>query len=299
MRRKIIQIAESTQLISLPRKWAKLHGIKKGDELEIEEQGSKLIVSTTHEGEIKKGVLDLRDQPKLKRRSICAAYLKGYDELEILYSKPEYIQIIQTVLPEFTGYEIVKQDKNSCVIKQISKPTAEEFENVFNRLWLLLHDTCQTLVDGLNKQDPDQLQSLPFREVSINKFANFCRRIVNKGGYSAAELNSSIYFILMSLEFLGDEYKDLSKYLLSEKKFDKNLASLLAQINELYENVYRVFKTHNRMKAAENALLYDKIHAQVESTFNKSKSDHIVYHHISRIMQIVIQLQEAVLLLSV
>ena len=299
MRRKVIQIAESTQLISLPRKWALHYSIKKGDELEVEEQGNKLSISTIHDVESKKGVLDLRDQPKLKRRSICAAYLRGYDELEIQYSKPEYIAIIQSILPEFTGYEIVKQDKNSCVIRQISKPTAEEFENVFNRLWLLLHDTCQTMVDGLKTSDHEQLHSIQFREVSINKFSNFCKRIVNKGGYSAAELSSSIYFILMSLEFLGDEYKDLSKYILEEKKFDKNLASVLEQINELYENVYRVFKSHNRMKAAENALLYDKIHESVEMTFRKSKSDHIVYHHISRIIQIIVQLQEAVLLLSV
>ena len=35
MKRKVIQIADSTQLISLPRKWSLAHGIKKGDELEI------------------------------------------------------------------------------------------------------------------------------------------------------------------------------------------------------------------------------------------------------------------------
>ena len=33
MKRKVIQIAESTQLISLPRRWAMKCNVKKGDEL--------------------------------------------------------------------------------------------------------------------------------------------------------------------------------------------------------------------------------------------------------------------------
>ena len=49
MKRKVIQIADSTQLISLPRKWALKYGIKKGDELDVEEQGSNVLVSTSRD----------------------------------------------------------------------------------------------------------------------------------------------------------------------------------------------------------------------------------------------------------
>ena len=45
MKRKVIQIADSTQLISLPRKWAQKFNIKKGDELEVEEHDNKIVVS--------------------------------------------------------------------------------------------------------------------------------------------------------------------------------------------------------------------------------------------------------------
>ena len=46
MRRKVLQIAESTQLISLPRKWTLKYNIQKGDELEVEENGNKIQIST-------------------------------------------------------------------------------------------------------------------------------------------------------------------------------------------------------------------------------------------------------------
>ena len=51
MKRKVIQIAESTQLISLPRKWAIENNIRKGDELEIEIKPNSLVVTTTTERE--------------------------------------------------------------------------------------------------------------------------------------------------------------------------------------------------------------------------------------------------------
>ena len=58
MRRKVIQIAESTQLISLPRKWALKYNIKKGEELEIEENTFQLGYTIMGEGEIGTIVLE-------------------------------------------------------------------------------------------------------------------------------------------------------------------------------------------------------------------------------------------------
>jgi len=298
MRRKVIQIADSTQLISLPRKWAVKYGIRKGDELEVQEDGSKIVVLTEKYTEPKRCQVDLREQPKLKRRTICAAYLKGFDEIEILYSSPDYIQTIQSILPEFAGYDIVSQSKNSCVIRQISKPTAEEFENVFNRLFLLLSDTLKTMTEAIRSKDNESLQGVQFREHSINKFSNFCRRIVNRGGHSNTESSSNTYFVLINLEFLGDELKNLSKHLQENKKYDKKLSEILTKITTLYDVVYKIFKTKDRKKAAENALLYDELEAEIHAYFKSDKTDPIAYQHITRIMQIIIQIQEALLMFT-
>ncbi len=298
MKRKVIQIADSTQLISLPRKWAIKYKIKKGDELDVEPDGNKLVIATTHETSIPRCSLNFINQPKLKRRSLCAAYLKGYDEVEIIYDHPEYIREIQNVLTEFIGYDIVKQDKNSCLVKQISRPTVEEFSNIFNRLFLLIHDTLQTIIDAIKNKDFEQLKGIPFREININKYSNFCRRLINKGSHSIPEQTSSLYFILMSLEFLGDEYKTLSKHFLEEQKITKQFMTVLEQTNSLFENTHKVFRTKNKEKAVENALLYDKLLKDVEEMFGESKNC-IHCYRISRILQIIIQIQEVMLLLIV
>jgi len=46
MKRKIIQTAGKTMVVSLPSAWVKKYGIKKGEEVEVEERGAEISVST-------------------------------------------------------------------------------------------------------------------------------------------------------------------------------------------------------------------------------------------------------------
>ena len=44
MKRKAIQLANQTLVISMPSKWVKEQGIKKGDEIDVEEKGKRLMI---------------------------------------------------------------------------------------------------------------------------------------------------------------------------------------------------------------------------------------------------------------
>ena len=87
MKRSVIQIANSTQLISLPRKWALKYGIKKGDELEVEEQGNKLYIGTEKTQE--SGNIEV-DITGLDRDSfmflIRILYIRGYNEIKLIFN---------------------------------------------------------------------------------------------------------------------------------------------------------------------------------------------------------------------
>lgn len=301
--RKLISFGKTSFVMSIPKSWVTKNNLKKGDLVALDEEDGKLILSSEINKDrevVKKGRLDLTSLPVLKRRLICASYLRGYDELDVTYDKPEYIQVIQGVLTEFTGYDIVKQGKHSCTIKQISKPTEKEFDSVFNRLFLVIHDTGNFLVDSLTKNDKEALKSMPYREVSINKFANFCRRIINKKGYSDVDKISSIYFIISSLEFLGDEYKELVLHFIDMKgKINKEIINIVDEINKMFNGVYKLYFNYKLEKAVENAQLHDKLVKDIEVLFKNKKEDFKTYHHFERIIQIIIQMQEAILLVNV
>ncbi|MBT5043325.1 AbrB/MazE/SpoVT family DNA-binding domain-containing protein, partial [Candidatus Woesearchaeota archaeon] len=52
VKRKVSLIGPSTLMVSLPSKWVKAFGIKKGDEIEITENGSNLLLESQR---LKKG----------------------------------------------------------------------------------------------------------------------------------------------------------------------------------------------------------------------------------------------------
>ena len=92
MKRRVIQIANSTQLISLPRKWTQKYGVKKGDEMEVEEQGNKILISTEKGAEL--GHIEI-DVTGLDRTTILyyiqTLYRTGYDEIKVNFNNPTTI----------------------------------------------------------------------------------------------------------------------------------------------------------------------------------------------------------------
>ena len=133
MKRSVIQIANSTQLISLPRKWALKYGIKKGDELEVEEQGNKLYIGTEKTQE--SGNIEV-DITGLDRDSfmflIRILYIRGYNEIKLIFSNPtknhhrlgkkvKVISEIHTEVNRLTGIEVIQQREDFCILKVLSE----------------------------------------------------------------------------------------------------------------------------------------------------------------------------------
>ena len=137
MIRKVIKLAEKTLVVSLPSKWAKEHGVKKGAELEVEPGENKLIISTKKEQAPSKATIHLTGPLTLARKRIRTAYKRGFDELELTFSDPKTINAIKRELSELLGYEIIKQGEKHCIIKNIAKAMDEEFDNILRRLFLM------------------------------------------------------------------------------------------------------------------------------------------------------------------
>ena len=135
MKRKVIQIAGSTQLVSLPRAWALAHNVKKGDELEVDPQGDKVVVSIDKAVEkFKKTEIDVTDLGPIVQRVLHALYKRGYDEVLVKYASPELLQKVEEMLHDSTiGYEIVEQKQDHCVIKAITGEIGKEFDAKIGR----------------------------------------------------------------------------------------------------------------------------------------------------------------------
>ena len=88
-------------MISLPRKWAKKYGLKKGDEVELSERGKELLLSTEKAIEEEATTtVKIEDAAKFMGRLVHAPYRFGYNEVEIKYSDPSAVPKIQEYLDQ-------------------------------------------------------------------------------------------------------------------------------------------------------------------------------------------------------
>lgn len=291
MRRKVIQIADSTQLISLPRKWALAHGIKKGDELEIEEKGDNIVISTDSIPQKETKEIDVSNLEPMVLRFIVALYKKGVDEIKVTFNKPELITPVQKVIgKEAVGFEITDQGKDYCVIKHVSGEL-EDFDPVLKRTFLLLLSMADSSYNAIKEGRFEELQNIAFLEEANNRFTTSCRRFLNKKGYKDPRIIGPLYYIVEDLENLADQYKYLCIHMhkLNGKniKINKNILEVYRRINWLLKVYCELFYKFDDKKVSfigkERKELIEKIFKLIET--NKDPNDFVILHYLMTIMQ--------------
>jgi len=284
MKRKVIQIADSTQLVSLPRKWALKHGIKKGQELEVIEDGKKLTVMPPgNQNPVKKTELNVGELKELMRRAMGVLYKSGYDEIVVRYPKPELVQTIQQCLQdELIGYEIIEQYPTHCVIKAVATGSDTEFDVVLRRTYLLLKSMLEGVVGVMDSGDKKALPGLRFLEKSNNKYTGYCRRIINKFGLPNVGLPAIYYCLVEEIEKIADEAKYLCDYLQKVNgKLNPAVTSIFKDVLKLYNQTYDLHYSFDLNKleslfAAKTALVLNARKIQAEAKIKHSESMHFV-----------------------
>lgn len=268
MKRKVIQIADSTQLVSLPRKWALQHGIKKGDEIEIREEKNTLIITTEKGPEFMKTEVDITG---LDRTSILycieSLYRLGYDEIKVVFNKPKVkyirmdkdvkvISVVHYVISRLPGFEIIQERENFCLIKDIQSVSSKEFDSMFRRIFLLLLDAFEDLIKGIQTKNSVIIEMIKEKHDSITKFVSYCLRLLNKTGYDVPKKDFILYHILSSLDKVADILKVASRNILHYKivlsKESVAIMEIIFKSFKLYQELYYKFEIAHVYKIGES-----------------------------------------------
>lgn len=240
MKRKVIKLASNTLVISLPSKWAKQHGIKKGDEIHLEEKEGNLVINSSSVPARAKTEINVADMKPLIFRALGALYKKGYEEFTVYFENPEEFKLAHDVVrEEFVGFDVIHHGKSHLVISEISKPQEEQFEAALRRLFLLIKDFASETFTALNNTDYPWLGQLVLRDKDVNKISDFCRRLVNKRQHSTS---TGLYFIVEQLEKISDRYRDICNYASHHHHTpSKTMLSLYKEVNSYFEYFYNCF----------------------------------------------------------
>src|SRR3989338_1815842 len=155
MRRKIIQLAGKTLVVSIPSKWAKEHGLKKGDEIDFIPQGNhaRLLIQT-HEEKLKTSVNFTDIDKEAFKNIISALHRIGYDEIELLYDNPDYGSIVHEMVKDtIFGFVLINQTKRSCTIRSVSHEDEKEFLNLLKRAFIVTVSLGESISESLKNND--------------------------------------------------------------------------------------------------------------------------------------------------
>jgi len=299
MRRKIIKQGAATLTLSLPASWTKKLELKSGDELDVEEIDSNLVVSAKKiefKAKTEVDVSGLSDS--LIWSYLNALYMKGVDEIKITFDRPETINLIQKIVDSLVGYTIIEQSTKICLIKDITGARKEEFDGLFKRIFFMLNSIAKDSLDAIKNKDTEALKSIKQRDYDINKLTLLCVRILSKWGYKEVKKTSAIHDIMILLENIGDVYADIAKEFISTKKISKEMIREYEKINSTLEMLYPVFFRFDREKLKE---LHDKNRAarkEILKGDSKSKEDIIFVYHLKKISDLIGYVLELLLVVS-
>ena len=172
MKRSLILMGGKTYVISLPADWIKKHGLKKGQELEVNEDIGKVIITA--------GGLKPKDRAiamEYSGEKLVKAYQLGYDEIKVT-GKISIDSLQQTINDFLPGFEIMTSGKGYFMLKCVSEVEINEFDALLKRAFLLL----------------------PNSRKSALRLISMCKRCISKSGYKSFNESLVTYSLLCDME---------------------------------------------------------------------------------------------------
>ena len=275
MKRKLVKQGVSALTITLPSDWVKKNSLQAGDEIDLIELENALNVSTKSKKLAKEIVVDISGLvPRLADRFMARAYQKGYDKIILKFDDPESMLAVKNKVSELMGFEILKVDKNKIEVEVISKQLDLDFDVMLRRAFLLLLDMAKICHDAWKDNDKKSLENVYHQDFDVNRFLYFCLRELNKSGKIINFGSSILYYLIESLEDLGDELKDLGK-LLAKIKLDKEILEILDKMNDMFRCSYEYFYAPEKSKAVKAFKLSKEIKSLIDNALEKKDKDTI------------------------
>lgn len=284
MRRKVIQLAGSTFVVTLPNSWVKQWGVEKGEELHVVESGPRLFLSTAEAREVSSGSVNISDVPERAARWVLSSLnKKGYDEIEVITDSEKHAQLINELVKDlFLGFAIVDRSEKKCTIRALSKEFDDQFDVILRRAFLVTINLAESVHERVSKGEFEELPKLHELEKTNNQLTNFCERLLNKRGHADPVKTNFMYVIVWNLEKIADEYKYLCRYLADKKKVGRKTVDEMKKVNGLLREYYELFYAFDMKKLSDLSKKFKDSSERLKEVMVKS-DDAVVLSHLLHI----------------
>ena len=250
-----------------------------GSEIDLLEKDNGLFITAEKNNSEKKKIeVDIAglDIPTIWKY-FMAVYREGYDEIKVNFQKEQKfespykfitqhaldkqyeknqlqtpIEFLNSVVHRFIGFEVIEHRENYCIIKNIVEINEKEFDSSLRRVFLLIQQMGEELLEAIEKDNPEILRHIHDIDINVDKFNDYCIRVLNKTGFKSTQKTSTIFSTLFFLELIGDEFKNISHHLLRDKNIQiRNLKELATLTVEHFNSFYDLFYKFSKEKTVE------------------------------------------------
>jgi phosphate uptake regulator len=282
MKRKIIQLAGSTLVVSLPSKWAEEQHLKKGLEVEAIPKGSDLLIRTSGGPEEKKTVLDSKDMSeRVFRWTLSSLHKQGYDEIDIIYNDKKLLSWCEDMIKNLLlGFVIISHTEKHVIVRRMSQDILSELDSSLRRAFLVTINMGEEIASAIQAKDHSRCKELISLEKTNNQLTNFCERLINK---HMPEHSIMLYVIIWNLEKICDDLKYVCQTILVHEK-----PRLTNDVPELLQKAVAYLRDYlslyGNFSFASLEKIYHERHAllaQREKYFaKKSPEEILILHHL-------------------
>ena len=238
MKRKVIKLGTATLVVSLPSKWTRKFNLKQGDEIDLEEENSNLLLQTKKGIAAKKEItIDLTDRDEKGMEIILThVYRRGFEKIIVKNVNEDILKTIRKVVKNLLlGFEISKRTSDSCIIENLAEPTEQKGDVLLRRIFLMVKEMQNKILADFEKKDYNDSEIEEIRS-QTDRFTIYYRRILSKESEKEATFRWELLTTLMRIDH---SYHYMYKYANENNlKPDKDILSLLKDLQDYFQILY-------------------------------------------------------------
>jgi phosphate uptake regulator len=278
MKRKLIKQGGGGGLtVYLPKKWIDAQGLKGGDEVEIEEEDSKLMLSQIGvKKQVKRAKISLDFEHFNIYRSIIGGLFRGgYDEIKVGFRDPKAIPVLQKTVDFLYGFEIFDIDEESCVIRSVYHPETSDIKPHITRMFHTII-TMQTIIaDDIRNRKYDSKEELfAFRNNVLKQRDVVARTITQQKLFDNKHF--PYYLLSFNLWNIARNYYNMYLFLLEKPRISESHIKVFEKTNAFFKKVFHILEKHelhdkhkeyNIIKREAMALMKNKKDASLMASY--------------------------------
>lgn len=258
--RKVQRVGTSSLAVSLPAKWVKEVGLKKGQIVFLKEDESNILKIMTS-GQVKKKPVstievngDFCKEPEMLGRVLMEIYCLGYDSVKIVSQRrlsSEQVNKIRKITRQLMGMGIMEETPNSILIQCSIDITKFPINTLIRRLYIISSTMHREVIDSLMGFDVELANEAMRRKKEadtmfwvIVRLLNTCQR--DKGVAIQMDIDTHsliIWYRLITqyLRLIADwAQKTAEKIVVLNKSKEIIGEQLIHEIIEINEHSYKL-----------------------------------------------------------